>query len=53
MIRRMEGRTIADGEVRFDFTNVRTNVGIPEQRFIYDSPPLANMYHNFLFRDAD
>jgi len=53
MIRRMEGRTIADGDVRFDFTNIRTNVGIPEQRFIYDPPPLANMYHNFLFRDTD
>ena len=53
LIRRMEGRTIADGEVRFDFTNIVTNQGIPEQRFIYDSPPLANMYHNFLFRDTD
>jgi outer membrane lipoprotein-sorting protein len=53
LIRRMEGRTIADGEVRFDFTNVRINQGIPEQRFIYDSPPSANMYHNFLFRDTD
>jgi len=52
-IRRMEGRTIADAEVRFDFTNVRTNQGIPEQRFIYDTPPSANMYNNFLFRDSD
>ncbi|MCL2411116.1 MAG: outer membrane lipoprotein carrier protein LolA [Treponema sp.] len=53
MIRRMEGRTVADGEVRLDFTNVRTNVGIPEQRFVYDHPGLANVYHNFLFRDID
>lgn len=53
LIRRIEGRTIADGEVRFDFTNVRINQGIPEQRFIYDAPPSANMYHNFLFRDSD
>jgi len=53
LIRRMEGRTIIDGEVRFDFTNIRTNLGIPEQRFIYDAPPLANTYHNFLFRDSD
>ena len=53
MIRRMEGRTIAEGEVRFDFTNIRTNQGIPEQRFIYDAPPNANMYNNFLFRDTD
>jgi len=53
LIRRIEGRTIADALVRFDFTNVRTNVGIPEQRFVYDSPPTANLYNNFLFRDSD
>ena len=53
LIRRIEGRTIADADVRFDFTNIRTNQGIPEQRFIYDSPPSANMYNNFLFRDSE
>ena len=53
LIRRIEGRTIADALVRFDFTNVRTNLGIPEQRFVYDAPPTANMYHNFLFRESD
>ena len=53
LIRRIEGRTIADVLVRFDFLNIRTNVGIPEQRFIYDSPASANMYNNFLFRDTD
>jgi len=53
LIRRIEGRTIADSEVSFDFTNIRTNQGIPEQRFIYDSPASANMYNNFLFRDSD
>jgi outer membrane lipoprotein-sorting protein len=53
LIRRIEGRTIADGDVRFDFTNIRINQGIPEQRFIYDSPPSANLYNNFLFRDTD
>jgi outer membrane lipoprotein-sorting protein len=53
LIRRIEGRTIADTLVRFDFTSLRTNVGIPEQRFIYDSPASANMYNNFLFRDTD
>jgi outer membrane lipoprotein-sorting protein len=53
LIRRIEGRTIADGEVRFDFTNVKINQGIPEQRFMYDSPASANMYNNFLFRDSD
>lgn len=53
LIRRLEGRTIADALVRFDFTNIRTNLGIPEQRFIYDSPASANLYNNFLFRDSD
>ena len=53
LLRRIEGRTIADSEVRFDFTNVRVNQGIPEARFIYDAPASANVYHNFLFRDSD
>jgi outer membrane lipoprotein-sorting protein len=53
LIRRIEGRTVAEALVRFDFTNIRTNLGIPEQRFIYDSPASANVYNNFLFRDTD
>jgi len=53
LIRRIEGRTIAEGDVRFDFSNIRINQGIPEQRFIYDPPPNASMYNNFLFRDVD
>ena len=53
LIRRIEGRTIADALVRIDFSNIRTNLGIPEQRFIYDSPASANLYNNFLFRDSD
>jgi len=53
LIRRIEGRTITETSVRFDFTNVKINQGIPEQRFIYDSPASANMYNNFLFRDSD
>jgi outer membrane lipoprotein-sorting protein len=53
LIRRVEGRTIGEGELRFDFTNIRTNVGIPEARFAYDTPPSANMYNNFLFRDTN
>jgi len=52
-IRRIEGRTIADSMVQFDFTNIRTNQGIPEMRFIYDSPASAYMYNNFLFREVD
>jgi outer membrane lipoprotein-sorting protein len=53
LIRRIDARTLAEGEVRFEFTNVKINQGIPEQRFIYDSPASANMYNNFLFRDSD
>jgi len=53
LIRRMDGRTLSDSEVRFDFTNIKINQGIPEQRFIYDTPPSSNLYHNFLFRDTD
>jgi outer membrane lipoprotein-sorting protein len=53
LIRRIEGRTIAEGLVRFDFSNIRINQGIPEQRFIYDSPASANMRNNFLFQDAE
>jgi len=53
LIRRLEGRTIAEGDLRFDFTNIKVNQGIPELRFLYDSPASANMYNNFLFRDSD
>jgi outer membrane lipoprotein-sorting protein len=53
LIRRIEGRTVADTLVQFDFSNIRTNQGIPEMRFSYDSPASANMYNNFLFRDTD
>ncbi|MDR0998397.1 MAG: outer membrane lipoprotein carrier protein LolA [Treponema sp.] len=53
LIRRIEGRTIAEAQLRFDFTNVKINQGITEQRFIYDSPASANLYNNFLFRDVE
>ena len=53
LIRRIEGRTLTDSIVRFDFLNIRTNLGIPEQRFAYDLPPTANVFNNFLFRDID
>ena len=53
LIRRIEGRTIAEGDLRFDFTNIKINQGIPELRFLYDSPASAYMYNNFLFRDSD
>jgi outer membrane lipoprotein-sorting protein len=53
LIRRMDGTTLAGALIRFDFSAIKINQGIPEQRFIYDSPATANMYNNFLFRDTD
>ncbi|GHV15789.1 membrane protein [Spirochaetia bacterium] len=53
LIRRIEGRTIAEVQVQFDFSQVAINQGIPERRFLYDAPATANLYNNFLFRDDD
>lgn len=53
LIRRLEGRTIANEIIRFDFYDIRLDQGLPEARFIYDSPPSANRYNNFLFRDTE
>jgi outer membrane lipoprotein-sorting protein len=53
VIRRMAGTTLAGGLVLFDFTEVKSNIGIPELRFTYDSPASANIYNNFLLRDTD
>ena len=51
MIRRVEGRTTTDGTIQMDFSNVRTNVDIPDLRFSYDPPQGVSRQHNFLFRD--
>ncbi|MDR2467428.1 MAG: outer membrane lipoprotein carrier protein LolA [Spirochaetaceae bacterium] len=53
LIRRMQGITITGGSVQFDFSNIKTNIGIPELRFAYDTPPSANIYNNFLLRDTE
>ncbi|GAB1482383.1 outer-membrane lipoprotein carrier protein LolA [Treponema sp.] len=53
LIRRIEGRTIADESLRFDFTEIKVDQGIPEARFAYDSPASANLYNNFLFKETD
>ena len=49
LVRRIEGWTIAGDKLTFDFTGVKTNVGISATRFVYDSPASANVYNNFLF----
>jgi outer membrane lipoprotein-sorting protein len=53
LIRRIDGRTIADEFVMFDFTDIKLDQGIPEARFAYDSPASANLFNNFLFKDTD
>ncbi len=53
LLRRIEGRTLSNSMVVMNFTDIRINQGIPEQRFVYDSPSSANMYYNFLFRESE
>jgi outer membrane lipoprotein-sorting protein len=53
LIRRVTGRTVNEIIVRFDFSNIRINQGIPEQRFVFDAPPATNMFNNFLFKDSE
>ena len=53
LIRRITGRTITDTTVRFDFSNVSLNTGIPDRLFLFEPPPASNMYNNFLLRGAD
>jgi outer membrane lipoprotein-sorting protein len=53
LIRRITGRTVSDIMVRFDFSSIRTNIGISQGRFAFDAPPTTNMYNNFLFKDTE
>ena len=53
LVRRIEGRTIADELVVINFTEIVLDQGIPEARFVYDSPASANRYNNFLFKEND
>jgi outer membrane lipoprotein-sorting protein len=53
LIRRIEGWTIAGDKLTFDFIGIKTNVGIPATRFVYDSPASANVYNNFLFKSEN
>lgn len=51
LIRRVEANSTSGILIVFDFTNYRLNVGIPDNRFIYDPPSSANVYNNFLFSE--
>ncbi|MDR0599665.1 MAG: outer membrane lipoprotein carrier protein LolA [Treponema sp.] len=53
LIRRVTGRTITDATVRFDFSGISLNTGVPERLFVFESPPASNMYNNFLLRGTD
>jgi len=50
LIRRIEGWTVANERISFDFNSIRLNQSIPATRFIYDAPASANVYNNFLFQ---
>ena len=49
LIRRVEATTPQGQTFVFDFYDYSLNVGIAEQRFIYDAPSSANNYNNFLY----
>lgn len=49
-IRRIEGWTVANERIAFDFSSIRINQNIPANRFLYDAPASANVYNNFLFQ---
>jgi outer membrane lipoprotein-sorting protein len=50
LIRRIEGWTVANERIAFDFSAIRLNQSVPATRFIYDAPASANVYNNFLFQ---
>lgn len=51
LIRRVEGYAKSGETFIFDFKNYAINKGIPDTRFIYDPPSLANIYDNFLYAE--
>ena len=51
LIRRIVATTPSDQEYVFYFSNYSLNIGISDQRFIYDPPSSANNYNNFLFSE--
>ena len=49
IIRRIEGITADRKKVRIDFTGIKTNTGIPNNKFDYDAPADSNVYNSFLY----
>lgn len=50
LIRRLEGWTVSNDKITFDFQSIRLNQGITDDKFAYDAPASANVYNNFLFQ---
>jgi outer membrane lipoprotein-sorting protein len=50
LIRRLEGWTVSNDKITFDFVNIQLNRGISDNKFIYNAPANANVYSNFLFQ---
>jgi outer membrane lipoprotein-sorting protein len=53
LIRRMRGVTLSNEVITLNFTNIKTNVGLSDVRFIYEYPSSANSYNNFLFNSGN
>ena len=53
MIRRVESTKTNGQRMVFDFTNIVLNRGIPDRRFIYESPATGSTIENFLFDPED
>lgn len=51
LIRSVYALSTNDEEFMFTFTDYAINQNIPDTRFLYDAPPSANEYNNFLFSE--
>lgn len=49
LMRRIEGTTFGGVRIVFDFTTIKTNIGIPSQKFDYEAPGVASTIPNFIF----
>ncbi|ULQ60741.1 outer membrane lipoprotein carrier protein LolA [Brucepastera parasyntrophica] len=51
LIRVIEAQTVTGDQITFEFSDYSLNQGILDNRFIYDAPPSANAFNNFLFSE--
>lgn len=52
LIYRVDAVTYNRQSLRFDFSNIQVNKGIPDNRFTYDPPATATVVENFLFEGS-